>query len=96
MANVTEKDIKKAARLARIEVTEDSCNQLAAQVGGIIGWVEKLNEVNTDNVEALTSVHNMALFAAKDEISDGNKAEAVLKNAPNSKYGYFTVPKVIE
>ncbi len=96
MANVTSQDIKKVARLARIEVTEDSCAQLATQVGSIIGWVEKLGEVNTDNVEALTNVHDMALPAAKDEVLDGGKAESVLKNAKHAKYGYFAVPKVIE
>ncbi len=96
MSTLSEKDIKKVARLARIEVSEESCQQLTDQVGSIITWVEQLAEVNTDNVDALTSVHNVTLRLNKDEISDGNKAEDVLKNAKNSKYGYFTVPKVIE
>ena len=68
MTSLTEKDIKKVARLARIEVNQDS-EKLAAQVGGIINWVEKLGEVNTDNVEALTNVHSMTLRQNKDEIS---------------------------
>ena len=96
MANLSEKDIKKVARLARIEITGDSCKQLTTQVGSIIDWVEKLNEVNTDNVEALTNVHDMTLRLNKDEITDGNIAEDVLKNSKDAKYGYFTVPKVIE
>lgn len=96
MANLSEKDIKKVARLARIEITDDSCKQLTTQVGSIIDWVEKLNEVNTDNVEALTNVHDMTLRLNKDEITDGNIAEDVLKNSKDAKYGYFTVPKVIE
>ena len=55
--SVTKNDIKKVAKLARIEIPEDSCDKLADQVGGIITWVDKLNEVNTDNVEPLTNVH---------------------------------------
>lgn len=96
MANVTKEDIKKISRLARIEIAEENRENLAKQVGSIIGWVEKLNEVNTDNIEPLTSVHNAPLRLNKDEITDGNIAEDVLKNAPNAKYGYFSVPKVIE
>jgi aspartyl-tRNA(Asn)/glutamyl-tRNA(Gln) amidotransferase subunit C len=96
MAQVTQQDIKKVARLARIEINEESSNQLTSQVGSIIGWVEKLSEVNTDNVEALTNIHEMTLIASEDKITDGNKAQEVLKNATHAKYGYFTVPKVIE
>ena len=96
MAQVTQQDIKKVARLARIEINEESSNQLTSQVGSIIGWVEKLSEVNTDNVEALTNIHEITLIASEDKITDGNKAQEVLKNATHSKYGYFTVPKVIE
>ena len=96
MSNVTKEDIKKISRLAKIEVLEEERENLATQVGGIIGWVEKLNEVNTDNVEPLTSTNEASLFTAKDEISDGDKADDILKNAEHSKYGYFMVPKVIE
>lgn len=96
MSNVTKEDIKKASRLARIEIAENDREDLARQVGSIIGWVENLKEVNTDNVEPLTNIFDEALRLNKDEISDGNIAEEVLKNAKDAKYGYFAVPKVIE
>ncbi len=96
MSNVTKEDIKKASRLARIEIAEGDREELARQVGSIIGWVENLQEVNTDNVEPLTNIFDEALRLNKDEISDGNIAEEVLKNAKDAKYGYFAVPKVIE
>lgn len=96
MSNVTKEDIKKVSRLARIEVPERDRENLAKQVNSIIGWVEKLNEVNTDNVEPLTNVYDTPIRLNKDEITDGNIAEDVLKNAPDAKYNYFTVPKVIE
>lgn len=96
MSNVTTENIKKVARLARIEVPQESREKLAAQVNNIIGFVEKLNEVNTDNVEPLISVHQFPLRLNKDEITDGNIADDILKNSKNAKYGYFSVPKVIE
>jgi len=96
MSNVTKEDIKKVSRLARIEVAPEELENLANQVGGIIGWVKKLGEVNTDNVEPLTAVYGESLRLNKDEISDGNIAEDVLKKSKDAKYGYFAVPKVIE
>ncbi len=96
MSALSKEDIKKVSRLARIEVSENELDNLSNQVGGIIKWVEQLNKVNTDNVEALNSVSNEPLRLNKDEISDGNLAQDVLKNSKDAKYGYFAVPKVIE
>jgi aspartyl-tRNA(Asn)/glutamyl-tRNA(Gln) amidotransferase subunit C len=96
MSKVTAEDIKKISRLARIEVAPENRESIAQQVGGIIGWVEKLNEVNTDNVEPLTNVSESFLRLNQDEITDGNIAEDILKNSKDAKYGYFAVPKVIE
>ena len=95
MSHVTQQDIKKLSRLARIEVSE-STPELAQQIGKIVGWFEKLNEVNTDNVEPLVNVHEMTLKLNVDEVKDGDIAEDVLKNSKDAKYGYFSVPKVIE
>lgn len=96
MPQVTKEDIKKVSRLARIEVAENDRENLANQVGGIITWVEKLNEVNTDNVEPLSTIQQNSLRLNIDEITDGNITEDVLKNSKDAKYGYFAVPKVIE
>jgi aspartyl-tRNA(Asn)/glutamyl-tRNA(Gln) amidotransferase subunit C len=96
MSHVTKEDIKKASRLARIEIPAENLEKMAKEVGAIIGFVEKLSEVNTDNVEPLTNVNEMVLRLNEDKISDGNITEEVLKNAKNAKYNYFTVPKVIE
>lgn len=93
---ITTNDIKKVAKLARIEIPQELYEKTASQVGGIIEWVTKLNEVNTDAVEPLTNPNESTLRMVEDKISDGNIAEDVLQNAKNSKYNYFTVPKVIE
>ena len=96
MSQVTIQDVNKIARLARIEIEEEKKDKLAHQLGDIITWVEDLNEVDTKNVDIVNNIHGINLPLFEDKISDGDKAEEVLKNAPESKYNYFTVPKVIE
>jgi aspartyl-tRNA(Asn)/glutamyl-tRNA(Gln) amidotransferase subunit C len=96
MSEISQEDFKKISRLARIEISKQDQETLPKQVGGIIAWVEKLNEVDVEGVEPLTNVHEMTLRLNKDEVADGEIAEDVLKNAKDAKYGYFAVPKVIE
>ena len=96
MSEIKKEDFNKISRLARIEIPQENRETVAKQVGGIIAWVEKLNEVNVDGVDPLTNVHDMTLRLNKDEVADGDIAEEVLKNATDAKYGYFAVPKVIE
>lgn len=96
MSQITKEDIKKIARLSRIEVATSELEPLSKQLNSIIGWVENLSEVDTKNVEFLNNVHEISAPVFEDKISDGEKSEAVLKNAPEAKYGYFTVPKMIE
>jgi len=95
MAKITQKDIEKISRLAQIEIKDDK-EILANQIENVINWIEKLNEVNTDNIEPMINVHNEPLHLNADEVSAGNIADDVLKNAPKQIYGYFAVPKVIE
>jgi aspartyl-tRNA(Asn)/glutamyl-tRNA(Gln) amidotransferase subunit C len=95
MSNITKKDVQKVAKLSALQIDDDKQEPLAAQLNDIISWVEKLNEVDTKDVEILTNVHNITIPLAKDEVSDGGVTEQVLKNAPDAKYNYFTVPKVL-
>jgi len=88
--------VAKIARLARIEVTDADKEHYAKEISGILQWMEQLNEVNTDGVSMLTSVSAVKLPWRKDVVTDGNQAEAVVKNAPSSDYGCFVVPKVME
>jgi aspartyl-tRNA(Asn)/glutamyl-tRNA(Gln) amidotransferase subunit C len=71
MENITAQSIKKIAKLARIEIAENSCDYLKSQVEATLLWTKQLNEVNTSNVEILTNVHNSLLRSAADKISAG-------------------------
>ncbi|PHQ71698.1 MAG: Asp-tRNA(Asn)/Glu-tRNA(Gln) amidotransferase GatCAB subunit C [Sneathiella sp.] len=88
--------VAKVANLARIKVEEKDLDHLAAELNNILGWVEQLGEVDTDNVEPMTSVADMQLRWRKDEITDGGYADDVIANAPGREDGFFAVPKVIE
>ncbi len=88
--------VKKVANLARLKVTEEQTATYGAQLSGIIGFVEQLSEVNTDNVEPLASVVDITLPPREDEVTDGNMQEEILANAPETLEGFFVVPKVVE
>ncbi len=88
--------VRKAARLARIAVTEDELEPLAAELGAIIGWVELLREVDVDGVEPMTSVTPMTLKRRADEVTDGGRRDDILANAPDAREGFFVVPRVVE
>jgi aspartyl-tRNA(Asn)/glutamyl-tRNA(Gln) amidotransferase subunit C len=87
---------RRVAKLARITVDEEGLPKLAKELSGILSFMEQLNEVDVDNVEPMTSVTPMELKRRVDEVTDGGQARAILANAPNTKEGFFAVPKVIE
>jgi aspartyl-tRNA(Asn)/glutamyl-tRNA(Gln) amidotransferase subunit C len=88
--------VAKIARLARIEVSDADKQHFSREISGILQWVEQLAEVNTDGVPQLTSVSAVKLPWRRDVVDDGNRQDAVVKNAPQSDYGCFVVPKVME
>jgi len=88
--------VRNIAFLARIKVPEEDLDGLVGELSGIIGWVEQLGEVDTDNVEPITSVAEMTLPRRKDEVTDGDYPDRVLANAPDRVNGFYAVPKVVE
>ena len=96
MSQISKETINKVAKLANIKFSDAEKEQFAASLTKITNWVGTLDEVNTDNVEPLNNVHNAILTMFPDVVEENNNAEEVLKNAPEAKYNYFTVPKVIE
>jgi aspartyl-tRNA(Asn)/glutamyl-tRNA(Gln) amidotransferase subunit C len=88
--------VKRVAHLARIAVTEDEAEKMMGELNTILGFVEQLSEVDVKDVEPMTSVTPMAMKKRIDEITDGNKAEDVVANAPVTDKNFFLVPKVVE
>jgi aspartyl-tRNA(Asn)/glutamyl-tRNA(Gln) amidotransferase subunit C len=88
--------VRKVARLARIAQPEETVEQLARELSGIMTWIEQLAEVDTDGVEPMTSVVHTPLPMREDVVTEGGDASRVLANAPRSTAGFFVVPKVVE
>jgi aspartyl-tRNA(Asn)/glutamyl-tRNA(Gln) amidotransferase subunit C len=88
--------VKRVARLARIAVTEDEAQNMLGKLNGILGFVEQLSEVNVDGVEPMTSVTPVAMKKRADEVTDGDKADDIVANAPATDRNFFMVPKVVE
>ena len=94
--SVDKNTVRKVARLARIAVPEERLEPLSKELNGILAWIEQLNEVDVEGVEAMTTPVEMVLPMREDVISDGNIRDQVLANAPKSEDGFFIVPKVVE
>ena len=88
--------VRRIAHLARIAVAESEVPHLQGELNAMLAFVEQLSEVNVDGIEPMTSVTPMAMKKRHDAVTDGNDAEAVLKNAPQSEDNFFLVPKVVE
>ncbi len=88
--------VAKVANLARIRVEENELGPLADELNNILGWVEQLGEVDTDDVAPMTSVAEMQLRWRDDEITDGGYSEDIVANAPAKEDSFFAVPKVVE
>lgn len=94
--SVDKATVARIARLARIGVPEDELEPLAGELNNILGWVEQLGEVNTDDVKPMDRVNPGRLRWRNDEVTDGGRAAEVLANAPDGRGGFFAVPKVVE
>ena len=90
------KTIKHISKLSRISVDDEKAKKLEADLNSIFLFIEKLNELETKNVEPLTSIAETTLQLRKDEIKTNNIREQVLKNSPDKNKDFFVVPKVVE
>ena len=90
------KTIKHISKLSRISVDDAKANKLAGDLNSIFDFIEKLNELNTDNVEPLTSVVETTLKLRTDEVKSKNIRDQILKNSPEENEDFFVVPRVIE
>lgn len=94
--SLSKDDVRKIAFLARIRVPEERLEPLAGELNNIVGWVEQLQEVDTDGVEPMTSVVDVETPMRDDVVNDGDVTEKVLANAPDRNDVFFGVPKVVE
>src|SRR5690606_40376910 len=81
---------------ARIAVSDEDAERMTGELNTILGFVEQLNEVDVSGVEPMTSVIPMEMKKRQDVVTDGNKADDIVANAPATEENFFLVPKVVE
>ena len=90
------KTVKHISKLARISIEDEKAKKLAGDLNSIFKFIEKLNKLNTDKVEPLTSIAETTLQLRIDEVKSKNIRDQILKNSPDENKDFFVVPKVIE
>jgi aspartyl-tRNA(Asn)/glutamyl-tRNA(Gln) amidotransferase subunit C len=109
---VTEKDVAYVAELANLELTADERTRMLRDLNSILEYVDRLNELNTDNVEPMAQVsdrygvdvsrqgNDRFAYAMREDVKEGLRKslphEEAMKNAPETDGTFFVVPKVIE
>ncbi|HEX6978069.1 MAG TPA: Asp-tRNA(Asn)/Glu-tRNA(Gln) amidotransferase subunit GatC [Alphaproteobacteria bacterium] len=92
--------VARIATLARIKLADGDLDRMTGELQSILNWVEQLNELDTAQVEPMTSAVEVVLPMRDDVVTDGGYAEKILANATDPvtepEGGFFTVPKVVE
>jgi aspartyl-tRNA(Asn)/glutamyl-tRNA(Gln) amidotransferase subunit C len=89
-------DVKYVAHLARLALTPDEEKKLSAQLGSILGYIEKLRELDVANVEPTAHAVPLVNVTRADEIRPSLPHDEALRNAPKKSGGLFVVPKIVE
>ena len=89
-------DIKYVAHLARIGLTPEEEKKIGAQLDHVLGYIEKLRELDVTNVEPTAHAVPMVNVTRADEVQPSLPHEEALRNAPRQAGGLFVVPKIVE
>ena len=89
-------DIKYVAHLARLHLTPDEEKKLGAQLGGILGYIEKLKELDVAGVEPTAHAVPLVNVMRPDKVRLSLPHDDALRNAPAQANGLFMVPKIVE
>jgi aspartyl-tRNA(Asn)/glutamyl-tRNA(Gln) amidotransferase subunit C len=89
-------DVKYVAQLARIALTPEEEKKLGAQLGPILGYIEKLRELDVSKVEPTAHAVPLVNITRSDEVRPSLTQEEALRNAPKTAGGLFVVPVIVE
>ncbi len=97
MANIIDDaTIEYVGILAKLELSGEEKEQAKKDMGSMLDYIDKLNELDTEGVEPMSHVFPVQNVFREDVITNGDDRENILKNAPESKDGMFLVPKTVE
>ncbi len=93
---ITREDVMKIAELARLEFKPEEADRYASQLGDILGYAAKLDEIDTEGKEPLTHAQEMVNVMREDVAVQGLTHEQALMNAPQRKGEFFLVPRIMD
>ncbi len=93
---IDQKQVRKVAKLSRLELTEQEVQEFTGQLGAILEYVEKMNELDTENVEPLAHCLQISNVFRQDSIKESLGTEKALANAPQRDDAFFKVPKILD
>ncbi len=88
--------IKYLETLARITLTEDEEKKVGAELGDILSYIDMLNELDTEGVEAMSHCFPVTNVMREDEVQPSMTPDEITANAPESQDGCFVVPKTVD
>lgn len=97
MANIiTDETIEYVGILAKLELSEAEKERAKKDMGNMLDYIDKLNELDTEGVEPMSHVFPVNNVFREDVVTNGDDRDDIIKNAPKSKDGSFMVPKTVE
>lgn len=93
--SISPEEVAKVARLARLELSQDTIGQYAAQLDGILGYMDKLSELDTASVEPMYTPVDQVSVMREDVVRKDYAREDILKNAPETDGAFFIVPRIV-
>jgi len=93
--NISSKEVKKIAKLAKLKLTDDEITLYSSQMSQIINYISQLNKVDTSNIDPLSNVIDNNNVIREDKIKESLDKSISLKNAPQSDGEFILVPKII-
>ncbi len=93
---ISKKDVVATAELARLEFDDETLSRFVRQLGDILGYIENLSELDTENVKPTSHVLELSTPLRKDEVKQSITQEQSLANSPSNEDGFFTVPRIID
>ena len=92
---IDREQVRKVAHLARLELTESEEEQFTRELGGILDYIEQLQELDTENVPPTTRAIDVSNITRADQLEPYQDRDALLQNSPEQDGDYFRVPKIL-
>ena len=93
---IDQQQVKKVAKLARLDLTETEIEEFTIQLGSILEYVEKMNQLDTEKVEPLAHCLPVSNVFREDFVKESIGTQKALENAPQKDESFFKVPKILD